>query len=89
VEVCEIGDSLSWSAVPFFVWHSSCCLEVRGCRVECNTVTSRDFVPSLRAMYDICKKMMKPAIASSTFFHGKAWPLVSWWLDMMFCLFRF
>ena len=56
MEVCEIGDTLSWSAVPFFVRHSSCSLEVRGCQLGCNTLTSRDFVPSLHALYDICEK---------------------------------
>jgi len=52
VEVCEIGDTLSWSAMRFFVWHLSCCLEVRGWRTSCHNVTSRNFLPSLRDFND-------------------------------------
>ena len=56
VEVCEIGDTMSWSAVRFFVLRLSCCLEVRGWRTSCHKVTSRNFLLSLRALYDMYKK---------------------------------
>jgi hypothetical protein len=52
VEVCGISDTLSWLAVPFFVWHSLCSLEVQGWGVECNKVLSRDFLLSLHELYD-------------------------------------
>jgi hypothetical protein len=56
VGVCEIGDTLSWSAARFFVWHLLCCLEVRGWRTSCHKVTSRNFLLSLRALYDMFEK---------------------------------
>jgi hypothetical protein len=56
VEVCEIGDTLSWSAMRFFVLHLSCCLDVRGWRTSCHKVTSRNFLLSLRALYDMYEK---------------------------------
>lgn len=56
LEVCRISNTLSWSAVPFFVWRLSCSLVVRGCRVGGNKVTSLDFILSLRTLYDTYPK---------------------------------
>jgi hypothetical protein len=53
VEDGEIGDTLSWSAVRFFVLHLSCCFEVRGWRTSCHNVTSRNFLPGLRDFNDM------------------------------------
>jgi hypothetical protein len=55
VEACEISDTLSWSAVPFFVRHSSCSLEVQGCQLGCNKVMSPDFLLSLCELHNICE----------------------------------
>jgi hypothetical protein len=53
-----------------FVWHSSCCLEVRGCRVE-GDVTCFCTEPTRVVRYTVCgKKMMKPAIDVHTCTHG-------------------
>jgi hypothetical protein len=49
----DIGDTLPWSAMRFFGWHLSCCLEVRGWRTSIHKVTSRNFLPSLRELYDM------------------------------------
>jgi hypothetical protein len=40
----EIVIAPSWSTTLFFVWHSSCCLEVRRWRTSCHKVTSCNFL---------------------------------------------